>query len=484
MADHQSTRREQRDRLRECARSHHAAPGQKPQLLYPNGATRSLQFDPSGKLIDQKVTLPGLPGGPPLVPSLPVVSFKNGHLSGGAGVHERIIRNDKDREYLFGQELKSKPTTDTAIPPDQEAFKAPERPYHEMVELEDGTDRFFLGPKPVLLGTAFGDKFGLKPAPAGTVPPNFIAELKEAEPPEAVEGLDILERIVRDNKAERVSVETVGDGKIRFKEPPAFAPKPKPKPEFPSGLPLFELSPSVCRTLSSDDRAKMIADMIECDCLQLPFPDGIAVRFWLPDIRSGAPEFFVTFACDGKLTLHPLDPSLVVPDGVRAFIEIKGRSGSATMRELNYAHSDNRGALLKTPPAEIRNEGNGDLTLDCLDALTTLLISLATRNEVKTTERNTRIKNKHKQSKPQFIGPLGAIYISTTRVEAPAVEDMEQEREPGSHASPRPHRRRGHKHTVRYGVGRRESCVQWFPAVWVNGDPAFVADARKYVVTQ
>ena len=57
------------------------------------------------------------------------------------------------------------------------------------------------------------------------MPPNFIAELKEAKPPEAVEGLDILERIVRDNEAERVSVETVGDGKIRFKEPLAVAPE-------------------------------------------------------------------------------------------------------------------------------------------------------------------------------------------------------------------------------------------------------------------
>jgi hypothetical protein len=47
----------------------------------------------------------------------------------------------------------------------------------------------------------------------------------------------------------------------------------------------------------------------------------------------------------------------------------------------------------------------------------------------------------------------------------------------------RPHMRRGHLHTVVYGVGRRERRVQWFPAVFVNADPAFVADARKYVVT-
>jgi hypothetical protein len=337
----------------------------KDSSLSSNGETQSLQLNPSGSLIDQKVTLPGLPGGPPLVPSLPAVSFENGRLSGGADVLERIIRNDK---------------------------------------------------------------------------------------------------------AEVVSINGGG------KEPPAFA--PKPKPEFPSGLPLFELSPSICRTLSSDDRAKMIADMIECDCLHLPFPDGIAVRFWLPDIRPGAPEFFVTFAAYGKLALHPLDPSVVTPGSMAEFIETKNRH-SVHMHQLAHDGRADR-KLLDIQPEKISNKGDGDLTLDCLDALTTLLISLATRNEVKTTEHNTRIKNKHKQSKPQFIGPLGAIYISTTRVEAPAIEDMEQEREPGSHASPRPHRRRGHKHTVRYGVGRRESRVQWFPAVWVNGDPDYTP--RKYVV--
>jgi hypothetical protein len=42
--------------------------------------------------------------------------------------------------------------------------------------------------------------------------------------------------------------------------------------------------------------------------------------------------------------------------------------------------------------------------------------------------------------------------------------------------------RRGHLHTVLHGVGRRERRVHWFPAVFVNADLAFVADARKYVV--
>ncbi len=345
-----------------------------PGHVFQNGETQSLQFDVSSKLTDQKFTLPGLPGGPPLVPSLPAVSFENGRLSGGADVLERIIRNDK---------------------------------------------------------------------------------------------------------AEVVCINVGG------KEPPAFA--PKPKPEFPSGLPLFELSPSVCRTLSSDDRAKMIADMIECDCLQLPFPDGIAVRFWAPDVRPEAPQNFMTFACGGKLTTHPLHPGVVKPDWMHSFVEIKSARGRPQMHELHHGREEENGSMLTTPPVEARsiNGTDGLSPVDCIDALTTLLISLATRNEIKTTETNTRFRNKHKQSKPQFLGPLGAIYISTTRVERPAIEDMEQqERLPGTHASPRPHRRRGHKHTVRYGVGRRENRVQWFPAVWVNGDPAFVADARKYVVTQ
>jgi hypothetical protein len=59
------------------------------------------------------------------------------------------------------------------------------------------------------------------------------------------------------------------------------------------------------------------------------------------------------------------------------------------------------------------------------------------------------------------------IFISRTVLEVP--EDLPLE--PGTHASPRAHRRRGHKRRVAYGVGRAERRWQWFPAVWVNGDP-------------
>jgi hypothetical protein len=84
-----------------------------------------------------------------------------------------------------------------------------------------------------------------------------------------------------------------------------FQPKPKlevePEPStFPTGLPLFELSPSVCGTLSAEDRAAMIADMVEADVLHLPFPK-IAVRFWMPDIMPGAQAKFMTFHVSGAL---------------------------------------------------------------------------------------------------------------------------------------------------------------------------------------
>ena len=61
--------------------------------MFSMGETQPLRFDPSKKSIDQKVTLPGLPGGPPFVPSSPVVSFENGRLIGGTDVLERIVRN-------------------------------------------------------------------------------------------------------------------------------------------------------------------------------------------------------------------------------------------------------------------------------------------------------------------------------------------------------------------------------------------------------
>ena len=123
------------------------------------------------------------------------------------------------------------------------------------------------------------------------------------------------------------------------------------------------------------------------------------------------------------------------------------------------------------------------MTVLCLDALTTLVLALATRNVVKRTATNNRVGT-GQRTKARFQGPQGAIYLSSTMVEAPEVADMDDDPDHPAQegTTKRPHMRRGHLHTVLHGVARRERRVQWFPAVFVNADPTFVADARKYVV--
>ena len=328
--------------------------------VFPNSEATLLRSDPSGKFIEQKVTLPGLPGGPALVPSLPVVSFENGHLSGGAGVLERIIRNDK----------------------------------------------------PEVMQMNFGGKRGAT---------------------------------------------------------------------FPSHVHQFELSANVCNTMSREDRKQMLADMSAAGLLHLPY-DEIAVRFYLPDICPTDIQAHVTFAISGALSVPErfggnLAQAEYMTDTV-AITVLGGRpSIIQSVRELT-------GKGGKDDSIELW-QVQGELVTTCLEALTTLVLSLATRNVVKRTVQNTRIKRTNKKSKPRFQGPLGAIYLSSTVIEAPDAADMEADPDHPARegVSPRPHMRRGHLHTVVHGVGRRERRVQWFPAVFVNADPAFVADARKYVVT-
>jgi hypothetical protein len=344
--------------------------------VFPNIERQSSQFDPSIKLIDQKVTLPGLPGGPPLVPSLPVVSFENGHLSGGA---------------------------------------------------------------------------------------------------------DVLERIVRNNKAERVLVENAGDGKIRFTEPP-----PKPKLEFPSGLPLFELAPDVCCTMSIEDRIKTLQGMARHGLLHLPFPQ-IAVRVWMPDIAADIHGEVATTAPPRKLpnwflTCIVGEPLSIHEDGTVGVMEerlIELDDGRGWKRVLNLDSSKFDEIV---HPAFTREQIVRVFEQYITASAVTLVTSLANRLTVEAspTERNTRFKNPHKQPKPQFRSATGAIYISLTRVQRPPVEDMLQE--PGTHASPTPHERCGHNHTVLFGVGRRERRVQWFPPVWVNGPRPDDYQPRKRIV--
>ena len=330
---------------------------------FPNGKTidvaedemrrRGIEVAVDDFIATQKTTLPGLPGGPPLLPSSPVVSFENGHLANGQDVLERIVRNGKS----------------------------------EAVTLQFG----------------------------------------------------------------------------------------KPGPTFPSHIHLFELSSNICGSISSDDRKQMLADLQTAGLLHLPF-DQIAVRFWLPDLGIDVVKAHMTFSVSGALYIPAPNSDVVASEKMFDGFVIEFLDGRTIIENVsNLTGKDHE-------IDQVKKAKLGLMSL-CLDALTTLVLALATRNVIKRTATNNRI-GAGQRPKARFLGPQGAIYLSSTVVEAPDATDMDDDPDHPAQegTAKRPHMRRGHLHTVLHGVGRRERRVKWFPAVFVNADPAFVADARKYVV--
>jgi hypothetical protein len=228
--------------------------------------------------------------------------------------------------------------------------------------------------------------------------------------------------------------------------------------EFPSGLPLFEMTSSVMRetsAMSSTDTDQMLEDMRTTDVLQMPY-ERIAIKFCLSDVIPDAAQKAIMFATPrgNEISLH----SVEYPIGHHRKLAIINRG----LWALDYK--------LPLDWKEFRYH--------CWWVFTLLLIALATRNVVKTEERNTRFHNNHKKSKKQFHGPTGTIFISRTTIEAPLPEDRDNEHESGG--IKRPHLRRGHAHTVCYGIRRSERRVEWRPAVFVNGDPKYTPATQRY----
>jgi hypothetical protein len=80
-------------------------------------------------------------------------------------------------------------------------------------------------------------------------------------------------------------------------------------------------------------------------------------------------------------------------------------------------------------------------------ALTIPILAMYDKNIVK----RDRFKDaKKKPLRGVSAGPQGLVYLSRTVLEVP--KDLPLE--PGTHGSPRAHRRRGHKRRSAYGVGR------------------------------
>ena len=123
-------------------------------------------------------------------------------------------------------------------------------------------------------------------------------------------GRDVLDRIIRTGKAERVV--------------PEFG-----KPTFPSQIHLFELSPSICNSINGDDRKQMLGDLATAGLLHLPF-EQIAVRFYLPDLKpKSGQKVLLTFCASGTLSIHPKDTNLVLAEKMGERIEMKSLTGKS-----------------------------------------------------------------------------------------------------------------------------------------------------------
>ena len=280
------------------------------------------------------------------------------------------------------------------------------------------------------------------------------------------------------------------------------APLEKREPTFPTGLPCFELAPSVCCLDSVAERNEDLEGLKEFDFLFLPFPE-IAIRVQTKDLypdlyaatghsQKAAPGYegceddFLTFTASGELSLVTAADAGVETNNPMLFI--KATLGDVCVFshkgiETAWRLSDMKGSAHREPPPGFDYEAaKREYIVLMWDAITTLVRATNTMHGATTTERNTRFRNKNKQSKPQFEGPLGSIYISMTRLAAPD-PTMLPDYVPGTHASPKAHKRRAHIHTVSFGIGHREKRKERFPMMWINrvegeADPP----ARKYTV--
>jgi hypothetical protein len=231
---------------------------------------------------------------------------------------------------------------------------------------------------------------------------------------------------------------------------------------------LFELSPALIAEIQRmplDEWHAELEGLREFDLLHLPFGDKepIAVRFNLGALYAAWPN------CPAeKLEAARKQTITAVVSGTVEIADNRAKAGNGTVMALpTYIE----------PEMFVEHPGGVDVaTLDeqpdggvsaggaTMIALTILLLAMNDKNIVK----RDRFKDAKKKSlRGLSAGPQGLVYLSRTVLEVP--EDLPLE--PGTHASPRAHRRRGHKRRVAYGAGRTERRWQWFPAVWVNGDP-------------
>jgi hypothetical protein len=391
----------------------------------------------------------------------------------------------------------------------------PETTYNTMPEIPaaDPLDRF-LGPAPAAPGSHTAARGLAQFNPEEPEPPRLVEALQRDNVvplrPEVrfdkdgniadAESAAVLERIARTGKSE--SVRTTFGHETKIVDGAALERASRVEPTFPSGLPCFELAPSVCCLDSVEERNEDLEGLKEFDFLFLPFPE-VAIRVQIKDlmpdvfatgidIRDGddddpaTKDDFLTFTASGELSLVTAAAAGVETNSPMLFT--KAALGDVCVftskgREYPWRLSDMESAAQRPPPPGFNwDMAKREYIVLMWDAITTLVRAANTMHGATITERNTRFHNKHKQSKPQFHGPLGSVYISMTRLAAPDPTTL-PDYVPGTHASPKAHKRRAHIHTVSFGIGHREKRKERFPMMWINrveGEPE--PPARKYTV--
>jgi hypothetical protein len=230
---------------------------------------------------------------------------------------------------------------------------------------------------------------------------------------------------------------------------------------------LFELTPAICeatRSLGKEWRRQTLEGLLAGGLLHLPYPE-IAVRFDCADlgIKDRERGVVLTFRVSGPIRINDGDNTSVAATCADHIVVERPRTPTGVIQP-------------RDPLPEIFHAPAGVI---CAEALTILVLALASKNIVK---RNQLASGSKSEARGLEVGPLGRIHVSRTVFEAPELPSTSADR--SSHASPRPHKRRGHLHTVRFGRNWSQRRQQWFEPTEVKADPEFTPMPRHFVVKQ